>query len=393
MGLTAINEAQKRHLKKWSTSGKLDMMWDGDNSYVEDEQIEAGHFIRNFEGHKNVELPNVLAHDQPILYAVDCSSVLSSCQYIREHVLKMSDEEKGRTVIVVPDQGSLPVLLQSLPKCDEGYNVTMGMSLRETPVFPFINLVCKINARENSNWHYEELMSVLNQPVIQKAYKKTGFEKDASHVLMKLAEKHLVWISEENIREFSNGAVYKFIRQLRTMNVKGADEYLSALVVWANHLNEKLSSSSDPWIKAGWNCVRKSVAVMVRLQKTQNPCSTAHDVRSILTRLFATQKIDLLGEPAKGLQIMGLNETRALDYDNIFILDCNEGVLPKHEITDSFIPLDLKLALRMPGGTRKKLHMHIAFIAYSIGRAKYISCINQMGHQMMVQKQVDISFS
>lgn len=363
VGLTAINEAQKRHLKKWSHSGKLNMMWDGDNSYVEDEQIEAGYFIRNFEGDKNIKLPNRLAHDQPILNAVDCSSVLSACQYIREHVLKMSDDEKGRTVIVVPDQASLPVLLQSLPKCDEGYNVTMGMSLRETSVFPFINLVCRINARENSNWHYEELMSVLNQPVILKAYKKTGFEKDASQVLRKLAEKHVVWVSEENIYEFSDGAVYKFVMELRTMSVKGADEYLSAFVVWANELNEKLSSSSDPWIKAGWNCVRKSVAMVVRLQKTQTPCSTAHDVRSILTRLLATQKIDLLGEPAKGLQIMGLNETRALDYDNIFILDCNEGVLPKHEIPDSFIPLDLKLALKMPGRYEKE-----AAYAYSFYR-------------------------
>ena len=132
VGLTAINEAQKRHLKKWFTAGKLDMIWDGDNSYVEDEQIEAGYFIRDFEGSKNVELPKVLANDQPILNAVDCSSILSACQYIREHVLKMSDDEKGRTVIVVPDQASLPVLLQSLPKCNEGYNVTMGMSLRET---------------------------------------------------------------------------------------------------------------------------------------------------------------------------------------------------------------------------------------------------------------------
>ena len=146
------------------------------------------------------------------------------------------------------------------------------------------------------------------------------------------------------------------------MSVEGADEYLSALVVWANKLNEKLSSSSDPWIKAGWNCVRKSVAMVVRLQKTQTPCSTGHDVRSILTRLLATQKIDLLGEPAMGLQIMGLNETRALDYDNIFILDCNEGILPKHEIPDSFIPLDLKLALGMPGRYEKEAAYALSLI-------------------------------
>ena len=135
VGLTAINEAQKQHLKKWSTAGKLEMIWDGDNSYVEDEQIEAGHFIRNFEGSNKVELPNVLAFDQPILNAVDCSSVLGACQYIREHILKMSDEEKGRTVIVVPDQAITSCLTSVTSQMRRRYNVTMGMSLRETRSF------------------------------------------------------------------------------------------------------------------------------------------------------------------------------------------------------------------------------------------------------------------
>ena len=55
---------------------------------------------------------------------------MSACQYVREQVMELSAEERDRTVIVVPDASSLPVLLQALPSQKDGYNVTMGMSLK-----------------------------------------------------------------------------------------------------------------------------------------------------------------------------------------------------------------------------------------------------------------------
>ena len=71
---------------------------------------------------------------------------------------------------------------------------------------------------------------------------------------------------------------------------------------------------------------------------------------ALIDRLLSREKIDLLLSH-KGLQIMGLTETRAVDYDNA-VMDCNEGILPKHEMTDSFIPFDLQSNLGMP--TRMK---------------------------------------
>ena len=95
--------------------------------------------------------------------------------------------------------------------------------------------------------------------------------------------------------------------------------------------------------------MRRAASVTKRLQESHSPLSNSNDVRAVLKKLMAVEKIDLLGEPSEGLQIMGLTETRAIDFDNVFILDCNEGMLPKHEVEDSFIPLDLKHLLKMPG--------------------------------------------
>ncbi|MBM71273.1 MAG: hypothetical protein CL847_00620 [Crocinitomicaceae bacterium] len=353
-GLTAINEAQKRYLNKWDSQGKLEVIWDADKSYVEDEQAEAGHFVRDYKYSGAEPIRDKIGKTPPELVAVDCSSLLCACQFIREQVIQMTAEQRSKTVIVVPDATSLPVLMQSLPQQEKGYNVTMGMTLRETPVYPFVSLINRVCTRAGSNLRYEELMAIVNHPLIDEAFKEKCFKNDAQRVLHNLAEKHLVWVSNNHLKEYSNGPVFDFISDLSQLFTEDVEEYLDRLVDWSNFIADKLENSRDPWIKSGWNCYRNSIAMVLRLQESYSPCSTSNDVRAVLKRLLSTQKIDLLGEPAEGLQIMGLTETRGLDYDNVYVLDCNEGMLPKHEISDSFIPLDFKLALAMPSRYEKE---------------------------------------
>ena len=182
--------------------------------------------------------------------------------------MQLTEDELQRTVIVVPGATSLPVLLQALPPKVKGYNVTMGMSLRETPVYAFIMLINKIVSRQSNNLklRYEELMALLYQPVIAEAYDGLGLKKDASRVLSKLAGNHLVWLNEKNINEFSKGPVKEFLNGLKPLFQGEANTYLEALLQFLNDLSEKLENSSDPWIKAGLDCVRRAASVTKRLQ-------------------------------------------------------------------------------------------------------------------------------
>ena len=75
----------------------------------------------------------------------------------------------------------------------------------------------------------------------------------------------------------------------------------------------------------------------------------AREVRAMVRRLLRQERIDLLGEPDRGLQIMGLTETRALDFNRVLILDMNEGKVPQTSMPDSFLPLDLRTSLGLPG--------------------------------------------
>ena len=106
--------------------------------------------------------------------------------------------------------------------------------------------------------------------------------------------------------------------------------------------DDEVASSAVPWIPAGWRRFRTVVAVLQRLQDAHRPMSTAAEVRAMARRMLRQERVDLLGEPNRGLQVMGLTETRALDFDRVIVLDMNEGTVPQTSRPDSFLPLDLR---------------------------------------------------
>ena len=359
-GLAAMTGSELLYMKKWNAAGKLNYLPDADSFYVDDEQIEAGYFIRDIirDGKiSNNFIKTRLCSTPPQIKIIECSSIMSSCQYARQIVFGLTEEEKGKTVIVLPDASTLPMLLQALPYCEEGYNVTMGLSFRETPVHPFLNLINRMTTRKGTTWRYEELMALSSQQVAN------DYRKDAAHSLHLLAERHAVWFSDELLKEVSNGPFYSFVTSLSSLKTNEAGKYIEELGTWAEKIGTELEDDKNPWVRAGWNCVRRVVSVMGRLQSRHNPCQTSEDVRMLMQKLLGIEKVILLGEPAKGLQIMGLTETRALDYERVIVLDCNEGSLPRHEIIDSYIPGDLQNNIGFPGR-----HEREASYAYSLYR-------------------------
>ena len=154
------------------------------------------------------------------------------------------------------------------------------------------------------------------------------------------------------------------MRQLAPLRAKTASAFLEALSLWARALegrleampsevhagdDEDMASSAVPWIPAGWRRFRTVLAVLQRLQDAHRPMATAAEVRAMARRMLRQERVDLLGEPNRGLQVMGLTETRALDFDRVIVLDMNEGTVPQTSRPDSFLPLDLRSSLGMPG--------------------------------------------
>lgn len=364
-GMSALTPAEMQFLKGYEKANRLTWAWDGDASYVEHDAIEAGLFIREQmleRGASASALPHRLSQDPPAMHRVNCSSVVTECQYIREVIAALSKDELAKTAVVLPDGSLLPLLLQSLPEgLQKNYNVTMGLAWSESPASSFLRTAHRLVQRKRTSWHHDDIRQALSEPLLHACYPEAAFQGDATRVLNRMAAKKWAWVSLDQLAELSSGPVHDFFHALKPLLTDEVTEFLSALTAWVQGLSTELGpeEEGDPWTRIGWEKVAQCTGLVRRFQTNHHILSTPEEAWSMLFNSLQAERIDLLGEPEEGLQIMGLIESRALDYDRVFLLDCNEGTLPKSSLPESFIPFDLRHMWGLPGR-----HQREAIYAY-----------------------------
>ena len=368
-GLATMSRAEWMCLQQWDKVGALKVLWDADAAYVDDVHNEAGLFVRKHRGMASA-FPRVhLATHPPQVHSVACSSTVSQTQYVRDILSDLTPEELDRTLVVLPDGSSLGTLLQALPRQPRGINVTMGVALHETPVVSFVEHLFVMLETQGSGWRLEHVQALHAHPVMLHVTGPGDARHRAGKAIHKLAKAHRAWVKSGDFLAHHAEAWSKDLAQLDDLKTDDASAFLHALGHWALGLEQRMEAlpptlnlegdeaqdnPSDPdrevpWIPAGWRRFRTVLAVLKRLQDAHAPMAHAREVRVMARRLLRQERVDLLGEPNQGLQIMGLTETRALDFDRVLMLDMNEGIVPQTSMPDSFLPLDLRHALNMPG--------------------------------------------
>jgi len=376
-GMNALTKAEIKVLERYEVSGKLTWIWDADTSYVKTANVEAGLFIRDHFKRINSPIkgiPNRLETSPPSIIEVNCSSNVMQGQYIRTAIEHLNPEELAKTAIILPDGAQLPLLLQSLPSdLQTHYNVTMGLSWNDTPARSFLRTIQKLIGRGKGQWHHEDIRSALSEPLLSQIRFEKEFRVDATRVLNGMATKKWAWVKIDEVRSLSNGPVFEFFKELESLQCQDSAAFLDKLGLWAKSVSQALENheSTDPWTSVSWEKVVQAIGIAYRFQTAHQVLQHAEDVWAFLFHSLQGERIDLLGEPEQGLQIMGLIESRALDYDRIFLMDCNEGTLPKSSPPDSYIPYDLRHEWKLPG--RHEREAIFAYYTYRLlNRSKEI---------------------
>ena len=99
------------------------------------------------------------------------------------------------------------------------------------------------------------------------------------------------------------------------------------------------------------------------LSQSYNYISSIKIMHTIYRELLAKETLDFKGEPLKGLQIMGMLESRVLDFETVIVVSVNEGILPAGKTQNSFIPFDIKLENGLPTYKRKRRGVHLSFLS------------------------------
>ena len=351
VGFNALSECEKRMLRYIENNAEgCEFFWDYDSYYVNSAEQEAGKFIR--ENIKAFQSKIEITHDNFLginkkLTAVSTVSNISQCKFVNKLLRDISPSLKfdKRTAIVLTDESLLIPLLHSLPKeLGDEINVTMGYPLRQTTAYAFIERLIELqkNSRcgsDKTTFYHIDVMGLLSHPYITERA-----EKESESLRKKILDGRYIRVKKE---EFSGHKLLKTIF-CSTSSWEELSKYLLDVID---------TITSMPADKQKCDKLQLSYLSLLAGQITElSNCLKLCDIElstsiftSLLKRHLQTIRIPFDGKPLRGLQIMGILETRNIDFDNVIILSMNDDTFPGNLTgSPSFIPYNLKAAYGIP---------------------------------------------
>jgi len=377
-GFNALTAAEENLLKYLVEAGKAEIYWDADDYYLSDPRQEAGRFLREYINSNTFGpinwIGNSLSEEAKVISVIGVPGNVGQAKLagdlIRE-LIKKKGTSDGIALVLV-DEGLLLPVLNSIPTETGDFNVTMGFPLKQTPVFSLINIVLSMFANAQR----------FAQPV-------PGSQPDSNLILR---------FYHKDIQRFLTHPFIVSSLKLTTSN-SGKQDSLSvaksfytpaALLILLTDINKPLALLFKPYLE---NTQIEAVDVisLVRdiisfLRDTFSPVENTKDdskvhvhpmeleylfhaavlcskldailkdpvlkpdietVQTLVSNLISGMRLPFYGEPLNGLQVMGMLETRLLDFTDIIMISVNEGLLPRGKNQTTFIPDEVRTQFGM----------------------------------------------
>lgn len=361
VGLNGHSKSEEELLIYLQRGGIADFYWDYSSSLVKDPDNKASAFIDKnkmlFPSQFSLE-PEELSIEKPIIEAIGIPSSVGQAKYAHTIIKSLIDEkhissskDALKTALILPDENLLLPTLYSIPEEIESINVTMGYNLINSSIAGLMEHIFELQrnvriSNGNAGYYFRFVLFILNHRYI------TGILPDETRELRQdIVQYNKVFVSVSDL------SVHPLLTLIFTPLEKWEDtapyfrEILSSLeksflFSLLNNEQEKTRSADleREFIIEYYKTINK---MEDSLKKVSAEMSVDTYFR-LLKKLIAGISVPFSGEPLSGLQIMGVLETRALDFENLIILSMNEGVFPMKRATNSFIPYNLRKGFGLP---------------------------------------------
>ena len=345
IGLNALSKCEKEVLGALRDAHMADFSWDYCGKMIRDRHNRSSFFMEGNVAEFPMTWTPEDVPDAPA--AIKVVSVPSAVGQAKMLPL-MAGGNADATAIVLPDESLLEPVLNSIPPEIEKINVTMGLPLSGSRFHSLMSEVANLQLRqrvikEETYFYHKNVWSILTGGIAGQILSE---EEAAAVKELKAAGKYYIPASDlVKIGPLATAIFRPLALDLKSSDeeqVKKFGEYLSEIIrLTASKIVAVASLATEAEFAIRWyGCVRN-------LLEKELPVTPSTYVK-LLLNLLSMQSAPFEGEPIGGLQIMGPLETRALDFDNVIILSCNEGSFPRRSISSSFIPPALRTAFGLP---------------------------------------------
>jgi hypothetical protein len=356
LGFNALNESESQIIQGLLQNDLAHIYWDIDRTFIDDAIHDAGLFTRahrqKWNYFKNQSFNWITTHysEPKNIEVIGIPKLVGQAKYIGQLLGELSKTNKSLSsvAVVLGEENLLMPVLNSIPKAISKLNVTMGLSLQFAPLASFFEHLFSVHKNNPSNFYYKDVIAILSHTSIYPLFENES-SNVSSDIVDYIQKNNLVYITVNELKPIvsSHKELINILFKPWNDNSEHALKICSNLIfkIKVNLDTNKRGNSLELEYLYRFNTLFNQVSELNNNYKYLNTIGSLH---SIYKELLSSETLDFKGEPLEGLQIMGMLESRVLDFETVIISSVNEGILPSGKTNNSFIPFDVKVENNLP---------------------------------------------
>lgn len=372
IGFNALTVSEEKIIKTLFDHGKADILWDADEYYMNNEVQEAGKFLRNYRRKWNLQdfkwIEKNFETGRKNIDVIGIPKIAGQAKVAGELIstIPLAEQERVQNAIVLADETLLLPMLNSIPKEVNSFNVTMGLGLDKTPLFTMLDGIMAMHEnaerlkslknKGKESFFTRDFLKILKHPYTRNLEYISDSPLPLANFIDSLNRSNKVFITASECKAYigsGNNLVNTFF-SLILQSWEHPVEALHGMLKLVHQLRDiliikKAQTGVDQKLDIEYlYAFSKVITSMINILETYQAELKLKTLRRVFNSISRMSSLPFYGEPLHGIQIMGMLETRALDFERVILLSANEGILPTGKNYNSFIPYDIRREFNLP---------------------------------------------
>jgi len=359
LGFNALNNSESTIIQELLQNELAYVYWDIDAAFIDSKIHNAAYFVNshkyNWKYFKSNPFNWVLNNysEEKDIKVIGVPQNIAQAKVIGELLSeRQKTDDLKNTAVVLADETLLIPVLNSLPESLETVNITMGFPLKETPFTSLFEQLISIHSQEKSSFYFKDVISILSHQYIRPLFEV--FDNNSTDsIISHIQKNNLVFLSEPKLLDLAkehNMVISLLFGNWKNDSKIATNNILSLIKIIKKSVSSKNKNALTLEYLYRYNEVFN---IITDLSNKYNSVSSLKILRGLFKEIVSSETLDFQGEPLKGLQIMGMLESRVLDFETVIISSVNEGILPSGKSNNSFIPFDVKIENGLPTYSEK----------------------------------------
>lgn len=355
LGFNALNTAESTIIQALLQHEKAQIFWDCQTAFIDNKYHDAGLFMRRYikewPHYKTQPFNWILQQydNAKSISIIGASKIIGQVKYVGQLLQELHSKHKlHNTALVLADESLLLPILNALPSEVDHVNITMGLPLAQVPMSSFVEQWFKLHSLSTPSHYHKNVLGLLSHPIAWKLFQEKETNV-AQGLIQIIKDQNLISITTEELLALapeSCKAIELLFRPCSDSPIRAIEQLLS-LMLFVRHQLEL--EPKKPLLELEYLHRFSELFYQLKIYcESYTFIDSVSSLHHLFKDLVKTETLDFKGQPLEGLQIMGMLESRVLDFETVILVSVNEGILPAGKTQNSFIPFDVKLENNLP---------------------------------------------